>query len=469
MKGASGKWILVSIAAIALVGRPAAASDPPQAPAAAPASPPPSCQASHECAAREGHGSVCEDELCRRYLDRTDIFIALGLSEKKPLPPEPFKLYPAILPAVGYNPALGFLLGVVGNLGVYLGDPVDTTMSSATFLALVTTNKQLVLQLTTTLMAARNAWELQGDWRFLLYNQNTYGLGTGIPPVQGGLSINGWGETTPIPGAQPMKFNLVRLHQTVLKETFPALYLGGSLRYDRYFDIVDESLDLSLTPPVVTSHYAYSTYFGFSTAAYTVSGVSIDALFDNRDSTINPYRGLYAHLSFGVFPTWLGSSQESTMLSAEFRYYLGLSDAVPRNVLAFWVLASGVTSGVQPYLALPSLGWDAKGTTGRGYVQGRFRGTAEVYAEAEWRFRITDSGLLGGAVFANVTTMSRPGATLTAYGYTQAPENLFATYRAAGGVGLRFLMNKESRTNIRLDFGVGVDSFAIYFGAGEVF
>jgi len=30
-------------------------------------------------------------------------------------------------------------------------------------------------------------------------------------------------------------------------------------------------------------------------------------------------------------------------------------------------------------------------------------------------------------------------------------------------------MSKEARTNIRLDLAWGVDSFAVYFGAGEVF
>ncbi len=93
-----------------------------------------------------------------------------------------------------------------------------------------------------------------------------------------------------------------------------------------------------------------------------------------------------------------------------------VSDEVPRNVLAFWLRAEGVTSGHQPYLALPSVGWDAKGTTGRGYVQGRLRGTAWIYAEAEWRFRITDNGLLGGALFANAQTMSLPAVTLPTYG-----------------------------------------------------
>jgi hypothetical protein len=443
---------------------PALAGEPtPTPPAAA------SCTESRTCADRLGYGNVCEEDRCTPYLDRTDIFNAIGLTEKKQPPPEAWKLYPAIIPAVGYNPALGFLIGAVGTFGMYLGKPDDTTISSATALALVTTEKQLVLQVNSTLMTAANDWELQGDWRFLLYNQDTYGLGTDIPPVSYGFSVNGWGDTVPIPGAQPMKFDLVRLHQSALKRVIPNLYLGGAFRYERYFAIEDESLDLSASPPVVTSHYAYSTYFGFDPSAYTVSGVTLEALYDSRDSTINPYRGYYAQVSLGLFPTWLGSSQTSSRMWGEFRTYLGLSDAVPRNVIAFWVLATGVTSGHQPYLALPSVGWDAKGTTGRGYVQGRLRGTAEVYAEAEWRFRITDNGLLGGAVFANVETMSRPAVSLPAYSYSLPAENLFQSAKPAAGFGLRFMMNKEARTNVRLDFAWGADSFGVYFGSGEAF
>ncbi len=433
------------------------------------APPPVACSDSRTCAERLGVGNVCEGGLCRPYRDRADIFTALGFAEKVAPPPRAFELYPAIIPAIGYNPALAFLVGVVGTLGMYLGEPEDTTMSSASGLVLVTTNKQLVLQLTTTLMTASNAWELQGDWRFLLYNQDTFGLGTGIPPVQGGFSIGGWGDTEPIPGAQPMKFDLLRIHQAGLRKVLPNLYLGGSYRLDRYFSIVDESLNLEVTPPVVTSHYAYSLVHGFDPSAYTVSGVAVEALYDSRDSSINAYRGLYAHLSYGVFPTWLGSTQTSTLASGELRAYLGTNPDVPRDVLAIWILGSGVTSGYRPYLTLPSIGWDARGTTGRGYVQGRFRGTAEVYAEAEWRFRITNDGFLGGAVFTNVQTMSRPAVELPAYGFSQAGEDLFQNLKPAGGVGLRFMMNREARTNIRLDLAWGADSFGLYLGAGEAF
>jgi hypothetical protein len=401
------------------------------------------------------------------YVDRRDITDLFRKAPKARAEAEPYVLYPSIIPAIGYNPALGFLIGIVSKAGMVLGDPGDTTMSSASLLVLLTSNKQLVLQLGSTILTSHDDWELIGDWRFLLYNQETYGLSTGTPLTSTSFSISGWGSTTPIDGGQPMKFDLLRFHQVALRKVWGNLYVGGGIRLDRYFGIVDESLDLTAPSPVVTSHYAYSVYYGFNPSEYTLSGVTVNAVYDSRDSTINAYRGIYAQLALGGFPTWLGSTKGSTMAGIDFRAYLGLSDAVPRNVLAFWLLASGVTSGVQPYLALPSVGWDAAGTTGRGYVQGRFRGPGEVYAEAEWRFRITDDGLLGGAVFANAETFTRP-----AFSYSTLDEravNLFQYVRPAGGIGARVMMSKESRTNLRVDFAVGVDSFAVYLGAGEAF
>jgi len=460
--------LLVALSWLALVAGPgaAAAAEPPS-PLSAAATTGPTCTDSRECVLGLGYGNVCVDSRCAPYIDRTDIIDFFTGKDARTPPPQAFKLYPSIIPAVGYNPALGFLIGLVGKFAMYFGDPATTTISNASVLVLLTTNSQLVVQIGTTVLAADDEWELQGDWRFLLYNQDTYGLGTGTPLVSNSFSIDGWGNTEPINGAQPMKFDLLRFEETVLKKTWGKLYLGGSFRYNRYFGIVDEALDLSASPPIVTSHYAYSVYYGFNPTDYTLSGVSADILYDSRDSTINAYKGYYAHLAVAGFPTWLGSSQGSSSALADLRTYIGLSDDVPRNVLAFWILASGIMGGHQPYLVLPSVGWDAAGTTGRGYIQGRFRGTAEVYAEAEWRFRITDNGLLGGAVFANAETFSRP-----AFSYSNVNEpatNLFQYVKPAAGFGARIMLTKESRTNLRLDFAWGQDSFCIYLGAGEAF
>lgn len=401
------------------------------------------------------------------YLDPTDIWKAVGIGGQESALPEPFEPVFALLPAVGYNPAAGLLLGAYGSLGMYLGDRDTTTISSGSAVLLLSTNQQFVFQVNGVAMTEGNAWELQSDWRLLLYNQDTYGLGTATAPLSTGITIGGWGPAAAVTGGQPIDFNLVRIHQIALRRLAGALYAGGGYRLDRYFDIADQRLDLAAAPPVLTSHHAYSQYFGFAPDAYTVSSVSLSVLYDSRDSTINPYRGTYATLDYRISPTFLGSSRASSLLYGEVRHYLGLSRAVPRNVVALWVLAQGVLTGEVPYLALPSEGWDAKNATGRGYVQGRFRGTAEVYGEVELRFRITSNGLVGGTVFANARTFSRPSVFLP--GYQNEGEGLFHTVVPAGGFGLRFMLSRGTRNNVRLDFGFGENSAAFYLGLGEVF
>jgi hypothetical protein len=54
-------------------------------------------------------------------------------------------------------------------------------------------------------------------------------------------------------------------------------------------------------------------------------------------------------------------------------------------------------------------------------------------------------------------------------GFNDSGQNLFQYLRPAGGVGLRFMMNRQSRTNITLDITVAEKTWGIYFGAGEAF
>jgi hypothetical protein len=425
------------------------------------------CANDRECVDREGYGSVCVDAQCREYEDRIDAFELVGLKEKTEAPPEPFKVLPVVLPAVGYDSTTGFLLGAIGSLGVYLGDPRSTTISSLLASMFYTSKNQFLFQVASTFITADNKWQLQGDWRFLLLNQDTYGLGTGHTPVSSGFTLYGFGTTAAVSGAQPMDMNLIRFRETALRRMSGALYAGLGVSFDRFFGIVDRSLDLQASPPVVTSHYAYSLLERFSTGAYTLSGVSLNVAFDNRDSTINPYRGYYASLSYQWNPMFLGSGKNSSLISGEARAYLALSSAVPRNVIAFWVLAQGVVTGAMPYLTLPSIGWDARNRSGRGYVQGRLRGTAEFYVEAEWRFRITNNGILGGVFFANTETFSRPAVNTPLY--SESGEALFQHLKYAGGFGLRVMVNRRSRANMTLDFAWGDKTLGLYFGAGEAF
>ncbi|HSY77913.1 MAG TPA: hypothetical protein VK890_13690, partial [Bacteroidia bacterium] len=111
-----------------------------------------------------------------------------------------------------------------------------------------------------------------------------------------------------------------------------------------------------------------------------------------------------------------------------------------------------------PYFDLPSTGWDDYSNSGRGYIQGRFRGTGIIYLEGEYRFDILNNGLLGGVVFVN-------GESVPNY-----PANSFTDIHPGGGIGLRLKMNKYSNTNLCVDYGFGDEgSRGFFFNVGEVF
>jgi outer membrane protein assembly factor BamA len=150
-------------------------------------------------------------------------------------------------------------------------------------------------------------------------------------------------------------------------------------------------------------------------------------LQDNRDNPINTYNGNYASLSFRVNEKIFGGTQNSTMFYYDLRKYIPLKKSKPGMVLSFWSWGTFVTSGHVPYLDLPAIGWDTYGRSGRGYVQGRFRGVNMVYGESEFRMPISRNGLFGAVAFVNATTASNPTTGQT----------LFDALAPAYGIGLR--------------------------------
>ena len=80
------------------------------------------------------------------------------------------------------------------------------------------------------------------------------------------------------------------------------------------------------------------------------------------------------------------------------------------------------------------------------------------YVEAEYRFRITANGLIGGVAFLNTQSFSGPG------------HPILQTFAPGGGAGLRLKVNKHSNTNISVDYGFGLDgSRGFFVNLGEVF
>ncbi len=384
--------------------------------------------------------------------------------EKSVTGPEKGKIYFSPLPVIAVNPTFGVLYGLAASTSMFTGNPATTRMSTSLGTFTYSTKKQLMFTFKTNVYLPDDNWILLGDWRFFDTSQPTFGLGTGPQSVKlagQGIEYEDGMFSKPIDDAQLMEFRYFRFHETALIKIRNGLYAGLGYHLDIHSKINDNLLDLDTTggnQPTITSHYGYSVAEEFDPTGYTLSGVSLNLLYDTRDNAATPYKGRYALMTFRMNPEFLGSTKSSSSLWLEYRDYIKLSPKPqPSHMLAFWIYGNFTTSGTLPYLDLPALGWDQFGRSGRAYTQGRFRGQNLMYSEMEYRVHLLGTkknpDFMGAVAFINATTASNKAAEIDLFNYVDL----------GYGVGLRFMMNKTSRTNITLDYAWG------HYGAQGLF
>lgn len=388
-------------------------------------------------------------------------------TEKKKRAPQKGDIYFNPVPVFGVNPAFGFIYGAGTSTSWYMGDPSNTRLSSALAGIAYTTKQQLLFTVKSSVYTAHDNLILLGDWRYLNSSQPTFGTGTG--PQSAKLAANGFeydegAFSKPLEEAQMLSFKFVRFHETALKKIKDNFYLGIGYHLDYYSNIDDKLLQLDSVPPVITSYYAYNQFNGFAQDKNTLSGVSLNAMYDSRDNQNNPYKGRYAFASFHYNPEFIGSTKNSSTLWLEYRDYLNITKENHHNILAFWSFANLNTSGTLPYMDLPALGWDQYGKSGRGYVQGRFRGTNLLYGEMEFRKHLfgttKNPDLMGMVAFVNVTSASGNGNNIDLLEYVEP----------GYGLGMRLMLSKQARTNIALDYAFGnYGSHGFYIRLNETF
>ena len=274
---------------------------------------------------------------------------------------------------------------------------------------------------------ANDELRVEGDNRFQWTSQDTFGLGTSTEPTD---DVNA-------------RFTYLRVYETVLFDLGKGLLGGVGVHYSTHSDIRpgdDAAAGWEQSPFV-----EYSLQHGFDLQSQTSAGFGLNLVYDTRDHPINASRGWLASMSFRpYFKDVLGSDSVWQEVVLDVRTFTKVSrDA--RQKLAFWVYGDFVVDGVAPYFALPALGTDTYGRTGRGYVEGRFRGERLLYGEVEYRATLTRNGLLGMVAFANTATVTS----------LETGERLFDAYAPAAGFGLRVLFNKRSKTNLCVDYAWG--------------
>lgn len=364
--------------------------------------------------------------------DLQEIVVAKFHIRTKKLPKNGRKnIYFSLIPVSSTVPR-GSLASLSSTNGAfYLGERKYTSISTVTFSPYPSFNGRYNIPFTTSIWLNKNTWKIEGETRFMINPLDSWGLGGNTDQNHRVYVHN----------------NYLRLYQTVFKKVASDFFVGLGYRLDDHFHIRTANDTLSKF-----TNYEYGT--GNNSLSL---GLTFNLLYDSRDNSVNPLSGWLGNFIYRDNTLFPGSNTNFQSIYIDARRYIPFSFK-QQNVLAFWSYYWTTLSGNTPYLDLPSIGWDLNTNSGRGFEQNRYRGKALLYFESEYRHDLTKNGLFGYVLFANLHSVSEYPAG-----------NEFTYWHPAAGFGLRIKLDKNSRTNICIDYAFSKSNKGFYLNLGERF
>ncbi len=167
----------------------------------------------------------------------------------------------------------------------------------------------------------------------------------------------------------------------------------------------------------------------------SIGGLNAVFLYDGRNNTLTPTKGLYSIMEVGTFDEALGG--DSSFGNFDFRNYF----YVPVNERWFSGYRLNVSTnwGDVPFFALPYISL-------RGIPAFRYQGTNVYTLETEWRWNFFKRWSLVGFLGA--------GEALDNYG------DIFSDVKVAGGTGFRYFLAKQYGLHAGIDVSRGPEIWA---------
>ena len=196
--------------------------------------------------------------------------------------------------------------------------------------------------------------------------------------------------------------------------------------------------------PFLNDDYVYGEEGGIT------SGLGFGVNYDDRDNVFFPENGSFIDIYSLFFVPELGSNYDFHRYIFDFRHYLSLSK--DDNIIAVQGYGEFVR-GNTPFYLLPKLGGQHRM---RGYYEGRYRGEKYITVQAEYR----------KSFFGDFDFVLFFGVGDVANDFDDFQLDLL---KYSYGGGLRYIIDKDEKLNIRVDIGFGNDTMGFYFGVEEAF
>jgi outer membrane protein assembly factor BamA len=181
----------------------------------------------------------------------------------------------------------------------------------------------------------------------------------------------------------------------------------------------------------------------------TTSGAGVEFVLDYRDSLFFPTKGTYGDLKILSYQKFLGSDVNFFRFDFDGRHYLTVAKG---KVLAFNTIYNG-TAGDVPIQMLPKLG---NHQMMRGYPMGKYLDKNLWASQVEYRRPLF--WRIGASAFFSVGQV-----------FPEIKKFTFKDLKIAGGLGLRYLLDRDEHLNVRLDVAYSEEGTFVYFTIQEAF
>ena len=316
------------------------------------------------------------------------------------------------VPTVGYSPETKTYLGAVTLFTLDFYQDSVTRTSNAKFEFNYTWNRQLILEAEWNYFFREEKWFTKGRLHYSEYPDFYYGVGSETPESNKLL----------------YQSNRIIFEANILKMAGSKFFIGPNVKYIKYYNVSYTSV---LSFPELSDH---STF-----------GIGITLLKDSRDNLLTPRKGIYLNINSG----YNFSDHNYGEVTVDLRGYKTWCQKFT------WAnrLISEFNFGKPPFYDFAFLGGDKYV---RGYSYGRYRDKNLTSWQTELRFPLVWK--FGIAAFGGLSNLYHTGSF-----------NLKNT-KTNYGLGVRFLVDKHDRTNLRLDYAIGDgENSGFYISFGESF
>lgn len=179
------------------------------------------------------------------------------------------------------------------------------------------------------------------------------------------------------------------------------------------------------------------------------SGLGLLLAWDTRNNSFSPNRGSFLQVSMIHFSPKIVSDFRFSNVVVDIRKFIAVTR---KHVLAFQAYGY-FTSGDVPFRYLAAYGG---ADNMRGYYAGRYRAKNQIYLQAEYRLPLF--WRFGMVVFSGLGDVS-----------DDFVQYKFSPPKYIVGTGLRVALKPKEKLNLRIDYGRGYNSYAVYVTVSEAF